>query len=64
MDWNPLPSNTDRNTMLNFKYKDIVRWLVTGNFQNVRFFLIEMSRLQEICLPPPQFIMGLINALK
>lgn len=64
MDWNPLPSNTDRNIVLNFKYNDIVRWLSTGNFQNVRFFLVERSRLQEICLPPAKFIVRLFNVLK
>jgi hypothetical protein len=63
-DWGPLPSNTDRTTTFHFKYESIVRWLVTGNFANVRFFVTEMSRIREIRLPTTQLLSQIIMALK
>ncbi len=51
IDWSPLPSNTDRETMYEFKHNAIARWLASGNFQNMRFYLIEEGRLREILLP-------------
>ncbi|HHT9146497.1 MAG TPA: hypothetical protein ACFYD4_12640 [Candidatus Wunengus sp. YC61] len=52
LDWSPLPSNKDRETLFRFKYEAIVRWYTSGNFQNLRFFLVEEGRLREFQLPP------------
>lgn len=62
IDWNPLPSNADRTTMLNFKFKSIANWLLSGNLKNVRFLLVEQSRLSEISLPPISLMMNLFKA--
>lgn len=52
MDWSPLPSSTDRETLFKFKYEALVRWYTSGNFQSLRFFLVEEGRLREFQLPP------------
>lgn len=51
LDWSPLPSVADREIMFRFKHETIVRWAASGNFQNLRFFLVECGRLREFLLP-------------
>jgi hypothetical protein len=64
MDWSPLPSDTDRRTMFHFKYASILKWLKSGDFQNLRFFLVEHGRLREFVLPPANDILNALNALR
>ncbi len=64
LDWDPLPSNTDRNTMSSFKYETIVHWLAAGHAFNVRFFLIENKRLREICLPSLEATLNIFKEIK
>lgn len=61
--WSPLPSNTDRETTYQFKYNALVRWVTTGNFQNIRFYLVEAGRLREIQLPPAGRIIGILKKI-
>ena len=65
IDWSPLPSNTDRETMYQFKHKEVIKWLASASFRNIRFFLVENLRLREIQLPPvariAQFLRWLEN---
>jgi hypothetical protein len=63
MRWDPLPSDTDRETMYQFKHRAIVNWLLTGSFKNVRFFLVENRALREIQLPPVERICQALNWL-
>lgn len=51
VEWTPLPSDTDRETMHSFKYRAVVRWLASGNFPSLRIFLVENGGLREIVLP-------------
>ncbi len=51
IDWSPLPSNTDRETMSAFKYRAILQRMRSGNLSHFRFFLIEHGRLREISMP-------------
>ncbi len=64
MDWSPLPSNTDRRTMSHFKHDSIVKWLDTGDFHNLRFFLVEHGRLREFILPPATDILNALRKLR
>ncbi len=61
VDWSPLPSNKDRETMYQFKYRAILNWLASGSFHNIRFFLVENGRLREIQLPSVDRV---VNALR
>ncbi|MBI1785578.1 hypothetical protein HYR69_10590 [Candidatus Sumerlaeota bacterium] len=63
IDWNPLPSNTDRDTSYQFKYNALVRWLASGNFQSMRFYLVEAGRLREILLPPADRIVRMLKEI-
>jgi len=63
IDWSPLPSKIDRETMYRFKYDVIVRWLASGNFQNMRFYLVEAGELREILLPPIDRIAAMLRAV-
>ncbi len=63
IDWSPLPSNTDRETMYHFKYKAIISWLISGNFRNIRFFLVENGGLREIQLPPAGKVVKMLREL-
>ena len=63
IDWSPLPSNMDRETTYQFKYNVLVRWATTGNFQNMRFYLVEAGRLREIQLPPVGRIIEILKKL-
>ena len=60
----PLPSNIDRKTMLQLKYGDIFQWLFRNKPNDIRFFLVENSRLKEFKLPPFDKIVYLINSIK
>lgn len=62
-DWSPLPSNTDRETTYQFKYNALVRWMALGNFQNMRFYLVEAGRLREISLPPAERIIRILKKM-
>lgn len=62
-DWSPLPSNTDRETMYQFKYRAMIHWLASGNFRNIRFFLIENGGLREIQLPPANRVAKMLREL-
>ncbi|MCI0393114.1 MAG: hypothetical protein MOB07_30650 [Acidobacteria bacterium] len=64
MDWSPLPSNTDRRTMSHLKHASIVKWLDTGDFRNLRFFLVEHGRLREFLLPPATDILNVLRKLR
>lgn len=64
MDWGPLPSNTDRQTLLHFKYIAFMKWLETGDLQHLRFFLVEHERLREFLLPPANIILDKLKALQ
>lgn len=61
IDWSPVPSNMDRETAYRFKYRAIVNWLATGNFHNIRFFLVEDGRLGEILLPSAERVVKFIR---
>ena len=61
MDWSPLPSNTDRETMYQFKYESVLHWLASGGFQNIKFYLVEDGRLREFQMPPANRIASLLN---
>lgn len=63
IDWRPVPSNMDRETAYRFKYRAIVNWLATGNFYNIRFFLVEDGRLGEILLPSADKIANMLRKL-
>jgi len=63
MDWEPLPSSADRETMYQFKYRAIIQWLVSGSFKSIRFFVIENFGLKEIQLPPVERICQAMNWL-
>lgn len=63
IDWSPLPSNKDRETMYQFKYRIILRWLASGSFRNIRFFLVEHGRLREIQLPPADRVVDALRGL-
>ena len=63
IDWSPLPSSTDRETTYQFKYGALVRWLASGNFQNMRFYLVEAGRLREILLPPADRIIRMLKEI-
>ena len=60
----PLPSNIDRKTMLQLIYGDISQWLFRNKPNDIRFFLVENSRLKEFKLPPFDKIVYLINNIK
>jgi hypothetical protein len=62
--WSPLPSNTDRETMYQFKCRAITNWLVSGSFKSIRFYLVENRRLREIQLPPVERISQLLKWLE
>ena len=64
MDWSPLPSNTDRRTLSHFKYASIAKWLESGDFLNLRFFLVEHGRLREFILPPATDILNTMRKLR
>ena len=63
IDWSPLPSNTDRETMYQFKYRAMIHWLASSNFRKICFFLIEDGRLREIQLPPVNRIAKMLREL-
>ena len=51
VDWSPLPSNMDSETMYQFKCRSFVNWLKSGSFSRIRFYLFENGGLREIQLP-------------
>ena len=61
--WSPLPSNMDRETMYEFKYRTIVQWLASGNLSNLRFFLVENGGLREILIPSVNTLTKLLGSL-
>lgn len=61
IDWSPLPSNKDRETMYQFKYQGILKWLTSSSFHNIRFFLVENGRLREIQLPPADRVVSTLK---
>jgi hypothetical protein len=61
--WSPLPSNADRERSYQFKHRAIIGWLASGNFYNIRFFLVENGRLREIQLPPAERVAKMLRAL-
>ena len=61
IDWSPLPSNTDRETMYQFKHRAVERWLASVRFQSIRFYLVEDGRLREIQLPSTKRIASLLK---
>jgi hypothetical protein len=63
IDWSPLPSDTDRETTYQFKYRSLIEWLVSGNFRNIRFFLVENGGLREILLPPAGRLVTMLKDL-
>ncbi len=63
IDWSPLPSNTDRETTFQFRYKAFCHWLSTGILSNFRFYLVEDGRLREISLPPATRILAMLNSI-
>ncbi|MCX6141828.1 MAG: hypothetical protein NTZ35_01275 [Ignavibacteriales bacterium] len=63
IDWSPLPSNTDRETMYQFRYRGLVRWLASGHFPSLRFFVVENGGLREIQLPPFERISEILNSM-
>jgi hypothetical protein len=50
--WSALPSNRDRETTYQYKYRAIIHWLASGRFRTIRFFIVENGGLREILLPP------------
>jgi hypothetical protein len=64
MDWSPLPSNADRETMWQFRYESVLRWLASGRFQHLRFYLVEAGRLREFHMPAVDRIASLLNAAR
>jgi hypothetical protein len=50
--WVPLPSTADRNVLCKFSEESIADWFRTGNYKNVRFFLIENKCIHEFNLSP------------
>ena len=64
IDWSPVPSNRDREVMYQFRYRAIVNWLASGNFRNIRFFLVENGRPREIQLPPADRIVKMLSGLR
>jgi len=63
MDWSPLPSNRDRETLFRFKHEAVVRWYSSGNFQNLRFFLVEGGRFREYQFPPAARLVEMAQAI-
>ena len=63
IEWSPLPSNTDRETMYQFRYGGLVQWLASGHFPNLRFFVVENGGLREIQLPPFERISEILNSM-
>lgn len=63
VDWDPLPSNTDRETMYQFKYESVLRWLASGGFQSIKFYLVEDGRLREFQMPPTSRIASLLSTV-
>lgn len=61
--WSPLPSNIDRETTYQFKYRTIIHWLASGSFRSIRFFLVENGGLREILLPPADRITKMLREL-
>jgi hypothetical protein len=64
MDWGPLPSEIDRETMYQFKYESVLRWLASGGFQSIKFYLVQDGRLREFQMPSSVRIASLLNMLR
>jgi hypothetical protein len=62
IDWSPLPSNIDRETMCHFKYKSLVRWLAAGRLLSIKFYVMENRRIREIKLPSANRIVSLLKS--
>lgn len=63
LDWSPLPSSLDRETMFEFRYQSAVNWLVSSEFRNIHFYLAEVGRLREYQIPPAGKVVEALKAV-
>ena len=61
VDWSPLPSNTDRDTVYHFKRQGVIDLLTSGKYGIMKFYLVEMGRLREIKWPSLDRIMKILK---
>jgi len=63
VDWSPLPSNTDRDIVYDFKFKDrgVIDFLTSGKYGVMKFYLVEKGRLMEIKWPSLDRIMKILK---